>query len=1281
MSSSQEHLLASTGSLPTLADDNATVDDGISVMTPSTEADSTNSSTSNRRESTTSVIKPRTSSLRMSLDRAKNDLSMAQLRFSDDHLYGRETESQILTSSFTKAYNQELDRQLLLLAGEAGTGKSALSVQLVPQVRRRGGFCMGGKFDQQQQHQHSDSAGTPNEPYGVFTEACSDLVDGLLALQAEEQPTTTTSLRGMRSSFTSGQLRHSTSPSVASLGRYTCSNKWSFTFQEFQDKLQKELGGNDDHGDNNLLEVLTTVFPYLTQIVGGNFLTANYNTSAEMRVEESKADNDDKDDNDRDNFGNNQTYSHEIMGYNEAKNKFNFAFLQLMRVVCSFGPAVLFLDDLHWGDKASLDLLEALMKDCITSSDSNNNNNNNNKNNRGYGLMVVATYRSEQVDEHHPLSHMVSKLAGLVEENPDISFRTKTLAIGNLTMEQVNHLLYDVLSATDREMTLSLAECIHRKTGGNAFYVVQFLKSLATEVEIGEDGKKKAPLLTFNMGTFKWSWNVEEIKLREAATSNVVEMLHKKMESLPKSVLSLLPLVACLGSNFEYSMLKRVLEHFGNELVDREPARKSLLKANNDDNSASLMTFDVEGYVAICEREGLLEFDKKRKIVQFCHDKIQEAALTIADEDALALLRYNIGSFLLRELSQKEIERNIFMVLGFLDRDMAKTSQNNSYFIMLAEMNLTASKRATAGAAFDNAAHYLTRGIGLLPDDHWKSQYDLSLQLFSAAAEAHYCTGALKEAKEYCNEVIEQADRPMLDKERAYTVLLESINAEDNSVLAQEKCTEVLALLGCHFPKHFKFLKTINGMLKASKAKVTLEEELLSMPATTDPTACWIMRFLDRMAVYTFQNKSDLLPLVIFKALNYMKKDGLSDYAAPLLCTMGILLAAGMGDTRGAHQMAEFALSLFDSKKVRIGSTTKARVLFVGGCFGLHFHEPHIRVKQILLEGYETGLRTGDVESAMWAIDGYLETCFFLHTPLQTLEKDCRAYSEQMKDLKQDKIHLHCCAFWQLIQNLLGMSKDPTELSGEAFDFDTISPTLDGFNKATVDRLRITTAFWSGDFNKTVQLLEETGANKGYFDEAFASNILLTAIHCQCALACLYVYRETKKAKYLRLSKVHVKHIQSMANNGNPNVQSIHKLIQAEMESHKRNSYEKTTKLYKEAITLAGRMGIYQEQALANERLADFYKIHRMDSDARYHLQEACKLFRTWGSPHRGFDCLHRKYRDLLGTNPEIPSFLDESASLVGRKLSTREGLQIDIDSICEVPPIDSIPEQLKLIR
>lgn len=1131
---------------------------------------------------------------------------MSQLRFSETQIYGRATEVQQLKEAFGKAYSKTLDRQFFLIAGHAGVGKSALAEQLVPTVIRRAGFFMGGKFDQQQQ-QYGD------EPYSVFTEACRDLVDGLLAHQAEESQVSTR-IMGMRSgSAQSLNMSMGGTSSSSSIGTgdnhisktsgYMSSNKWTFTFQEVQEKLQQELGGE-------LIQVLTTVFPYLTQILGNGFLAHG------ARAGETQA-----------GAGGSENDTLETIGYNEAKNQFNYAFLRLMRVFCSFGPVMFCLDDVQWADRASLDLLETLMTDGKSTSE-------------GYGFILLSTYRTEVVDKDHALSVMVAGLEKTAQDDPDVSLAIETIKIGNLTMSQVNELLMDVLSADSFDHTLTLAECIHRKTEGNIYYVKQFLKSLACAVESDKDGEETC-LLRFNIGTFKWNWNVEEIKLKESATSNVVEILQQKLETLPDDVLALLPIVACLGASIKRSMLDKVLLHFHKEYLGGPSARDSLLKSKSsaDEEDPPAPQFDPDTYVEVCVKEGILLRDKKRKAVRFEHDKVQEAALSMADEEALDTLRYKLGSFLLKESSQKEIEKNIFMILGFLDRDMTKESSDNSYYVMLAEMNLTASKRSIAGAAFESAAEYLARGISLLPEDHWTSQYRLSLELYSAAAETHYCTGKLEKAKERCNEVIAQSTQPILDKERAYTVLLESINAEDNTVLAEAKCIEVLSLLDCRFPKRGRLLFTIGGLMKASKAKQTLEADLLSIPAMTNPSKRWIMHLLDRLTVYSFQNKSDILPLVVFKALKYMLKYGISDYSPPLLCTLGILLAAGLGDNKGSHQIAQFTMKLFDSKKIDIKPVTKARVLFVGSAFGLHFCEPLSSVKLVIFDGYEVGLRSGDVESALWSIDIYLEICFHTSVPLKELGRDCCVYAQQMKALKQDKIHLHTLCLWQLVSNMLGNSKDPSELCGEAFDISTVAPDLIvDFNKAQVERLKIATAFWSGDFEKTANLVETTGASKGYFDEAFAANFSLTHLHFQCAMACFCVYRESNKSKYKRTAMLHFKHIQDLFKKGNPNVLQSFKLLQAEVEALKKNSFEKSKSLYKEAITLAGRQGLLQEQGLANERLGDLFVMKSMHSDAKYHFDEAARLFQSWGAPKRGAEYFNRKYGTIFES--DLPSSL-----------------------------------------
>ena len=95
----------------------------------------------------------------------------------------------------------------------------------------------------------------------------------------------------------------------------------------------------------------------------------------------------------------------------------------------------------------------------------------------------------------------------------------------------------------------------------------------------------------------------------------------------------------------------------------------------------------------------------------------------------------------------------------------------------------------------------------------------MSLQLYSGAAEAHYCLGVLEKTELYCNEIISQRG-PLLDKRRAYNVLFSSIAAQGRYIDAQDECLEVLAKLGIRFPKigqTFSVLIVLRGTLSMIK--------------------------------------------------------------------------------------------------------------------------------------------------------------------------------------------------------------------------------------------------------------------------------------------------------------------------------------------------------------------------------------------------------------------------------------------------------------------------------
>ena len=152
------------------------------------------------------------------------------------------------------------------------------------------------------------------------------------------------------------------------------------------------------------------------------------------------------------------------VGLAESQNRFNRVFQSFIRVFCSQEhPLVIFLDDLQWVDSATLKLIELMMTDSETQY-----------------LFLIGAYRDNEVESSHQLMMTIERLR---REGATINQMT----LAPLAPEAIAQLIADTLHS-DTESVKPLAELVVRKTGGNPFFVNEFLKTLYQE-----------NLITFNL--------------------------------------------------------------------------------------------------------------------------------------------------------------------------------------------------------------------------------------------------------------------------------------------------------------------------------------------------------------------------------------------------------------------------------------------------------------------------------------------------------------------------------------------------------------------------------------------------------------------------------------------------------------------------------------------------------------------------------------------------------------------------------------------------------------
>ncbi len=164
-------------------------------------------------------------------------------------------------------------------------------------------------------------------------------------------------------------------------------------------------------------------------------------------------------------------------------------------------PVIVVLDDLHWADAASIALLEFLAHHAWFER-----------------VLVVGTYRDVEVEAaNHPLGSLL----------PAMATKATNLRLNGLDTDQVGTLLE---RTAGHEPESALAARVHRRTGGNPFFVEQLAR-------LWQSG---SPI--------------------DVTTPGICETIRTRLSHLPSAVVDVLTTAAVAGSEFDREVLVTAAE-------------------------------------------------------------------------------------------------------------------------------------------------------------------------------------------------------------------------------------------------------------------------------------------------------------------------------------------------------------------------------------------------------------------------------------------------------------------------------------------------------------------------------------------------------------------------------------------------------------------------------------------------------------------------------------------------------------------------------------------------
>lgn len=847
------------------------------------------------------------------------------------------------------------------------------------------------------------------------------------------------------------------------------------------------------------------------------------------------------------------------------------------------GPLVLFLDDSECIDPASVALLSALTTESTIDN-----------------LLIVLSVRTEMYDQDHPLRD-VSKT---IEESEAIQYTE--IEIEDLSKEQVNSLVAKALrkNHSDPDSVLPLSDIVYQRTLGNGLFVVEFLRSLV-----------ERELLEFNLGLLSWTWQIDKIQAETCVSDNVVDLVTGKIKNLPAQARYVLVLASCLHSTVELDVLATIvcryprIEESSKSWVTDHEMMLTAIECPEDIGAIDVLDI-LTGLVSIGLMEQLAIRGDNGKAFKFAHERIRHAAQAIIPDDlAGKMLHVRVGE-LLREmvLGDNAQTWTLFSCLDHLNQ--AREALEESHLLELVDLNLLTGKKAANLSAFLPASKYFKSGLGLLDKKSSLNDNELNLQhqLKTQLSISLYRCGDL-EGSETVAKAFVAGQAVLNDKLPLYFNLIAVYKAQGKLEDAVNIGMELLKAVGEKFTKKpSKFRLQMETRKVQKLLKKYTDEQLTDLPpCSNEMKAAAVNVYAVLFGPMFHLGCPGAVDLLRLRSIYLTIKYGFTDASALAFAYYGSHLIS-QKDIAGGYRFGKLSQKLMAKTKT---DELTCRTSVVSNFLILHWKDPLSQTLDRLMKSYIVGLKQGDIEMAMTSCGIYQTHYYYCGLPLNTGEKDLRAFIKQMKEYGQKKELSQYLPLWQMMLNLMSKSENPTLLTGDAMDQAEFEQSSLGV--VVMKSYRMQLAYYYDELELAGSLMDDLRPHSN----SFVAPFFQIARRFFFALIRMGVARKApmnKRKKLLqKIKKEDIDWLEERVSAGAINC--LHKLyiLKAEMATFD-SGKDVIKKAFEQAIMTSSRAGFSQDEALANELAASYFLSVGDFPNASDYLTRAHEKYSQWGA-------------------------------------------------------------------
>ncbi|WP_198343172.1 AAA family ATPase [Oleiphilus messinensis] len=881
------------------------------------------------------------------------------------------------------------------------------------------------------------------------------------------------------------------------------------------------------------------------------------------------------------------------LGSQETQARFHLLFQRFLATVTQVQPWVLFIDDLQWADRGTLNLLPELFSDVDCR------------------LLVLVAYRDNEVDELHPAMQMLSQIANLAAPNvsnppPDTvtaRAQVETLTLAPLPEIEIRHLLVDALHRSEADVS-ALASLVHGKAGGNPFFTLEFLKTLY-----------RKNLLDFDLEQRHWHWDLQAIQA-ESITDNVVELMLERMKALPEDTQQLLQRAACVGSRFDLQTLA-VISETGMAECARQlwPAlQEGLLLQEGGDwflgmigEVHEMSASHTPGLQGVQDHhESPITVDVASQWIprcKFLHDRMLQAAYESLPEMRRDAIHLNIGRLLYQHWDEGEREREIYAIVEQLNHGVALL-EDESERLQLAELNRIAASTARQATVWGAAREFAKIGMSLLTDNHWHTHYALTYDLYDIAAECEYLSGSPEQGETIYSDLIANA-QSALDKANPCAEQITQFIGVARYPDAFRRGMEGLAYLGISLPVEDldAFLAEQDKQFDEALSELSLLgfDQLPELDNPEIETAILILSGLGLTGMLL--KKMPIFLACTREALLLSKRYGKCDLTAFALNNYSLILSI-QDQYETASQVGRKAIELTKQyPECRMLATIQ------NGQAGttIHLKAPYSESIKAHQVGFEIGLANGEVMRAgvnqanillIKLMDGSSFDSLVSHTAL------CQKFCESKRIYPY---HLPIFARYTA-----SMQSGVYQLADADFSAEQLGVIRNSFFLSFLHQLRFYYFFWNQASEDV--LLSAMELAYEYYGQLKSFGFTAELYFVICA-----VVSRLKGSSTLRLDPKWIEIFDYCRNNltrlnalYSPNHQHKLLILDALNAQYDGKPLAQVCKLYRQAADHARQYGFTHHQALAHEYYGDVLSEQGLDDLALGQYRQAFEAYQRW---------------------------------------------------------------------